>query len=162
MEFTIETVQPDDRARLLDIALATGLFSDEEAETLLGSTLDGLADGSLTPDHHALVCRDTTHNELVGWTYFAADAFADGVWNVWWIGVHPTYFGTGAAAKILTHIENFVTALGCRVLVIETSDSTSTARARNFYVKSDYIQRGLIPDFYGPGEAKVVFSRTLS
>ena len=48
-----------------------------------------------------------------------------------------------------------------RVVVIETSDGDALARARAFYARRGYAERGRVPDFFAPGEAKVIFSRTL-
>ena len=53
-------------------------------------------------------------------------------------------------------------ASGARVIVIETSDQPHLARARTFYRKFGYVERGRIPDFYADGDAKVIFSRSLA
>jgi ribosomal protein S18 acetylase RimI-like enzyme len=62
----------------------------------------------------------------------------------------------------LSNIERDAAALGARVIVIETSDQEALARARNFYLKRGYEERGRIPDFYAEGDSKVIFSRSLA
>ena len=156
----IEPANIVERAALIHIALRTGLFSSEEAEALLGSTLDGLANGSLPAYHQAVVCRRAQSAEVLGWSYFAPDAYAEGVWNIWWIGVAPHHHGRGVAQALLSHIEETIVHSGGRVIVIETSDQQPTARSRRFYEKSGYRECGRVPDFYGPGEAKVIFARS--
>jgi ribosomal protein S18 acetylase RimI-like enzyme len=84
------------------------------------------------------------------------------VLNVWWIGVDPNSHGSAAGKILLTHIEALAVAQGIRLIVIETSDQPLLARAQRFYMKHGYIERGRVPDFYGPGDAKVIFSRTLA
>jgi len=36
------------------------------------------------------------------------------------------------------------------------------ARARSFYKKFGYSERGVIPQFYSENEAKIIFSRTIT
>lgn len=158
----IEPVRNDERGALLSLAVDTGLFSPENAEGLLGGVLDSLAAGELPKGHTAVACRESPGGPAIGWSYFAPDPYAEQVWNVWWIGAGPKHHGTGAGQALLSHIEQAAAASGVRVIVIETSDQGALARARNFYMKAGYAERGRIPDFYAEGEAKVLFSRSLT
>lgn len=98
----------------------------------------------------------------MGWSYYAPDPYAEGVLNVWWIGVDPQHFGQGIGRALLSSIEEEASKTGARVVVVETSDQPLLARARAFYRGCGYVERGRIPDFYGVNEAKVIFSRTLN
>lgn len=158
----IESVILGERASLLTICTQTGLFTPDDAEALLGHVLDELAGGGLGAGHAAVACRAAPSGPALGWAYFAPDAFADAVWNLWWIGVHPAHHGSGAGRALLDHVERTVAAAQGRVLVIETSDQPPLARARSFYTQAGYRECGRIPDFYAPGDAKVIFARTLS
>lgn len=155
----IDTVVEQDREALIAIAVSTGLFTFEEAEGLLGEVLDGLASGSLPEGHQAAACRLRAGGSFIGWTYFAPDQHAQGVWNLWWIGLDPEHHGVGAGVQLLRHAEHMVAFKGGRVLVIETSDAPALARARRFYEAQGYRECGRIPDFYAEGESKVVFAR---
>jgi ribosomal protein S18 acetylase RimI-like enzyme len=156
----IEPIRVDERESLLRIAVETGLFTSEDAEGLLGSILTALAEGSLPDGHEAVACRTIEGGEAIGWSYFAPDQYADGVCNVWWIGVLPPFHGTGAGRTLLAHVEGKAVERGARVIVIETSDQSLLARARKFYTGLGYVECGRIPDFYTNGEAKVIFSRS--
>ncbi len=158
----IRPVQPDERARLLDIAVSTGLFQPADAEGLLGSVLDDLAAGGLPAGHAAVAVDSAGTGRAAGWAYYAPDAYAGNVWNLWWIGVDPAAHGTGVGRVLLEHVEGVVSGSEGRVLVIETSDLPSMARARAFYARAGYRERGRIPDFYADGEAKVIFSKRVS
>ncbi len=68
----------------------------------------------------------------------------------------------GVGQALLSYVEQTAAASGARVIVIETSDLPSLARARNFYLKHGYEERGRIPDFYATGESKIIFSRSLA
>jgi ribosomal protein S18 acetylase RimI-like enzyme len=155
----IEPVAIQNRGALLSIAVSTGLFTSEEADFLLGGVLDRLSSGELPDGHQAFACRPEPGASLIGWTYFAPDQHASGVWNLWWIGVHPGSHGTGVGLQLLHHAEKIVASHGGRVLVVETSDAVALARARRFYEVEGYRECGRIPDFYAEGEAKVLFAR---
>lgn len=157
----MEPVRDDERGALLGLAVDTGLFTIEDAESLLGGVLDSLAAGELPEGHAAVACREFTGGSAIGWSYFAPDQYAERVWNVWWIGVSPKHHGTGAGQALLSHIENAAAESKVRVIVIETSDQDTLSRARNFYLKFGYLERGRIPDFYAEGESKVLFSRSV-
>lgn len=158
----IRPIHPDERARLLEIAVSTGLFTPADAEGLLGSVLGALAAGELPAGHAAVAVGAPGAGGAVGWAYYAPDAYAENVWNLWWIGVDPAAHGTGAGRVLLEHFEGVVSANGGRVLVIETSDLPQLARAQAFYARAGYAERGRIPDFYADGEAKVIFSKRIS
>jgi len=158
----ITPVQVGERQELLDLAVRTGLFSIEDAEGLLGGVLDSLYAQELPEGHAAVACRASTGEEILGWSYFAPDPYAESVLNVWWIGADPLQHGRGVGSALLSHVETEARKAGARVVVIETSDQPSLARARAFYVKRGYMERGRIPDFYALSDAKVIFSRTLT
>jgi ribosomal protein S18 acetylase RimI-like enzyme len=158
----ITPVQVSERQELLDLAVRTGLFSPEDAEGLLGGVLDSLALQELPDGHAAVACRASTGEEILGWSYFAPDPYAESVLNVWWIGADPVQHGRGVGSALLSHVEAEASKAGVRVVIIETSDQVPLARARAFYMKRGYAERGRIPDFYGSSDAKVIFSRTLA
>lgn len=158
----IGPVQEHERQVPLRLVMTTGLFAPEEAESLLGEVLDSLAAGELPGGHTAVACREPHDGPAIGWSYYAPDPFAEKVWNVWWIGVSPNRHGEGAGQAILTHVEQAVVALSARVIVVETSDQVPLARARSFYLKQGYEERGRIPDLYAKGNSKVIYSRSIA
>lgn len=157
----IEAVNPRERANLLEVAVSTELFTPEEAESLLGGVLDGIASASMQVGHEVACCRSEDSDVALGWCYFAPDDHAQGVWNLWWIGVAPGHHGSGAGAALLRHVERRVISQGGRILIIETSDSDLLSRARRFYASNGYRECGRIPHFYSEDESKVIFSRRL-
>lgn len=158
----IEPVREDEHDHLLDIAVQTGLFTRDEAAGLLGAILTQSSARELPEGHTAVACRISSAGPAVGWAYFAPDPYADRVWNLWWIGVLPDHHGGGAARALLAYVERAAAAAGARLLIIETSDQALLARARRFYEKAGYVERGRIPQFYAEHEAKVIFSRNIT
>ena len=159
-EVRMGAIRFEDRAELLDLAASTGLFSLEEAAGLLGSVIDGLADRSL-PTGHTAFAATWEDGRIASWAYFAPDPYSEGVWNLWWIGVHPEFHRLGIATRMLRECERQVGENAGRVLIVETSDHEALGPARALYLKNGYGERGRVPDFYGPGDSKVIFSKSL-
>jgi ribosomal protein S18 acetylase RimI-like enzyme len=157
----IQDPRADERSRLLDIAVNTGLFDSDSAAALLGGILDAKHDGALDSSHRVRVWRAASDANASGWTYAAPDAHAPDIWNLWWIGVDPSAHGAGIGTALLRDIESLAQAAGARLLVIETSALPATARARRFYLREGYEACGRIPDFYADGDDKIVFARRL-
>lgn len=155
-------VKPEESTRLIQLGSATGLFTPEDAEFLLGQTLRDLHSGQLPEGHQAHAWTHGTSDEPVAWAYFAPTPKSNGVWDLWWIGVHPRHHGTGVGTAFLSAIEAKIRASEGRLLVIETSSLPPLEATRRFYRNRGYRECGSIPDFYGPGDDKVIFARVLS
>ena len=147
---------------LVALAVSTELFQPHEAQALLGETLDAFHAGQLGEGHSVGVWDEGQDRTALGWTYFAPDAHADGVWNVWWIGVAPSHHGRGVGRALLGAVEARVQAAGGRLLVIETSALPALARTRRFYERCGYAVCGRVPDFYADGDAKVIFAKRVT
>lgn len=148
-------------AHLLSIAEATGIFRDGEVDALLDGVLKDYFDGKLPPGHELRVCSDAADDSALGWAYFASSFKASGVWDLWWIGVDPGAQKSGVGGALLNCVEKRIEEKSGRILVIETSSMPALSPARSFYERRGYANCGLIPDFYGSGEAKVTFAKTL-
>ena len=162
MNFNIRKPNRIDADLLLDLADATGIFEENEVKELLGSTLEQLFTAQLAADHLVWLIEDLEQQKIVGWSYFAESGTAPGVWDVLWIGAHPKAHGTGASKFLLNEIEAEVGRRKGRLIIIETSSDPRLARARAFYPKLGYEERGSIPDFYARGISKIIFSKTIA
>jgi ribosomal protein S18 acetylase RimI-like enzyme len=140
--------------------MATGLFTPAEADMLLRQTLSAIHAGELGPDHAAVVYEDASEGVL-GWVYFAKNANANQVWDLWWIGVDPSFHARGVGTRLLHFVEQEVARRQGRVLIIETGTGDKLKNSREFYLRRSYLECGTIPHFYGPGEGKVTFARSL-
>ncbi|MFK7986742.1 MAG: GNAT family N-acetyltransferase [Sandaracinaceae bacterium] len=143
------------------IAIATGLFAAEEVGAIR-PMFDGGVDGSM-PGHTWLVAKDL--EAVLGAAYVAPEPFADRVWNLYFLGVSPDAQGKGVGRALVTEVERRLRELGdseARVLIIETSSGEGFDATRVFYAGLGYDEEARIRDYYGPGEAKVVFWKALT
>lgn len=163
-----------DQSALVDLARATGLFEAEELGFFSGMMTECF-NGEM-PGHEWLVlCGEPLAEDgeppaedgepsaedsgIIGGAYFAPEMMADGVWNLWFIGVHPDQQGQGHGSTLLTAVEDAVHAQGARLLLVETSGTDDMELARQFYVKANYKQEACICDFYKAGDDKIVFRK---
>lgn len=86
----------------------------------------------------------------------------DGKFELHWIGVHPSAHRGGFGPLLLADAEDLVVAGGGHQLTISTSTAPATQAARSFYARKCYERSSAyVPDFYGPGEGKVTFTKIL-
>lgn len=150
-------VGPGDASTVLSIAMESGLFAADE----LGDVQDMLESylaGELGADHH-WVTNDDEHPS--GVAYFAPEPFTQGVWNLLMLAVSPDRQGAGIGASLIEHAESVVAAAGARIMLIETSGTPEFDRTRSFYARCGYTEEARIRDYYGAGDDKVVFWKSL-
>jgi ribosomal protein S18 acetylase RimI-like enzyme len=124
--------------------------------------ITGFLDGMMEDNYWLVVEHETT---VVAAAYFAPEPFSDRVWNLYFIAVAPRQQGHGTGGALLDHIEEQLRARGrdaARILLIETSSRDEYAATRAFYRRHNYDEEARIRGFYGPGDDKVVFWKSLN
>lgn len=143
------------------IAVDTNMFASDEVDAF-DEMLGGFVDGS--PDGHAWVVGELD-GRVVGAAYYAPEPFGDRVWNLHFLAADPSTQGAGVGSALLRDAEAAIRALGpeaARVMIIETSSTDQYARTRDFYIHHDFVEEARIREFYGPGDHKVVFWKSLA
>lgn len=153
----IRPAKPDDTDTIMNLAEAIGLFEGEELEEL-GGMLAGYFEGSLGEGHDWVVCDDAG---VVGVAYFAPEQYADGVYNMYFIAVHPKSQGKGYGSAIINHVEKTLSEKGERLLLVETSGLPNFEMTRKFYRKQGYEEEARIRDYYKSGDDKIIFRKVL-
>ncbi|MGB3293559.1 MAG: GNAT family N-acetyltransferase, partial [Phormidesmis sp.] len=87
----IRPATSDDITALIALAEAIGLFQPHELEAFGGMMAEHL--GSEGEGDDTWIVDD--EDGLLGAAYYAPETFADGVWNLYFIGVHPAHQGKG-------------------------------------------------------------------
>ena len=83
--------------------------------------------------------------------------------NVWlgWFAVSPKLQGRGFGVRLMAETERAARALGYRKLFIETYDSVTFFRAREFYKKAGFSRAGMIANYLPDSSPMVVFLKEL-
>ena len=151
----IRQATADDKDSLLAIAQATGLFAPEELEGF-GEMMDDQLSGA---EEQCWIADD--ENGIVGAAYYAPEPFAEGVWNLYFIGVHPDEQGKGRGSALIRYVEERLRKQGDRLLLVETSAQESFEATRTFYRKNGYDEEARIRDYYKDGDDKIIFRKAL-
>lgn len=154
---TIRLAKTDDTDKIMNLAEAIGLFEGEELEEL-GSMLTGYFEGNLGEGHSWVVCDD---GGVVGVAYFAPEQYASGVYNLYFIAVHPKHQGKGYGTAMLKYVEKTLTEQKQRLLLVETSGLPNFEMTRKFYRKQGYEEEARIRDYYKAGDDKIIFRKVL-
>ncbi len=154
---TIRSATLEDSSQVRDIAIATGLF-DADSWPEIATVMTESVEAAET-DHVWIVLE--TGGAVIGAAYYAPEPFAHRMWNMYFLGVLPGHQGSGAGRALVAHVEQALRERGERVLIIETSGLESFEATRTFYARNGYDEEARIRDFYGPGDNKVVFWKSL-
>lgn len=138
-----------------DIVEEAGLFPREMVPDLLAGFLADPAGSG----QQWLSCE--IDGSVAGFCYAVEEMLAEGTWNMLAIGVGAETQSRGIGARIVGVLEDNIGQLGGRIVIVDTSGTEPFARARDFYRQNGYVQEATIRDFWGPGDDKVVFWKSL-
>jgi D-alanine-D-alanine ligase len=154
----IRTGIDSDRAALLEITRACGVFCPEEIEIADEVMRDGVAN---PPVNGYWILIAELEDRPVGWSCHGRVPLTDATFDLYWIAVAPEYQGAGIGKQLLAEVERQVAGLGGRWLLAETSSLASYHATREFYTRSGYSIVSQIADFYRLGDDKITFGKRL-
>ena len=155
---TIRPTCPGDRAAISALLEETGYFRPAELAVAREVLDDALAAG---PEGHYQSFAAEEHGHPVGWICFGPTPCTVGTYDIYWIAVAPGRQGRGLGKALLAHAEALIRERGGRLAIVETSGTERYHPTRQFYAKAAYHEAARVPDFYAPGDDKVIFSKTL-
>jgi len=155
----IRSSVPADREVVLGMLARTGFFRPDELEVAREVLDDALATGP-GGSYQSLVAADRT-GRARGWVCFGPTPCTLGTFDVYWIAVDPTWQSRGLGTALMGRAERQIARRGGRMVVIETSGQPRYTSTRQFYMKLGYQYAARIADFYGPGDDKIIYMKSL-
>ena len=150
-----------DRKEIVEIASATGLFSLADLAEFDAMASEHLNGNDNTQRWIVEESSEQADSGLRGAAYFAPEPFAEGVWNLYFIGVPPHEQGKGHGRSLVGHVEKELQQRGQRLLLVETSGTDSFERTRAFYRKIGFSEEARIRDYYSPDDDKIIFRKVI-
>ena len=147
-----------DKPSILEILRNTPEFKPLEvfvAEELIDSYLDqGTVSG-----YYLLTAEE--NSQVAGYICYGDTPLTEGTWDIYWIAVSHKLQGRGIGRTLMSAAEEAIKRAHGRFILIETSSTTEYEKTRRFYhgIGCSVICR--IPDFYVPGDDKIVFEKRL-
>lgn len=157
MSCSLRPVGRAHRARLETLVRDTGLFREAEVRTaveLLDEALDGDDDYRFLGAFHG--------DELVGYACFGPTPDTVGTFDLYWIAVDKQRQGSGIGTQLVTAVEQRLSAVGGRLIVVETSSRSDYDATRRFYEAKGYTRTATIPGYYAQGDDLVIYIKDLT
>jgi D-alanine-D-alanine ligase len=154
---TLRVPRADDRARVLAIIEATGVFRPDEVAIALEVFDAAVA----APGRDYWPIGAYRDDQLAGFAICGPVPCTLATWDLYWIAVDPATHGAGIGRQLMAHCEATIRAEGGRLVVVETSSRADYGPTRAFYRRLDYREAATIPEYYAPGDALVVYTKLL-
>jgi ribosomal protein S18 acetylase RimI-like enzyme len=157
MTVTIRPMSAADKTPLMRILKNTPEFKPFEvvvAEELIDYYLsDGVKSG-----YNILIADD---GEVAGYVCYGETPCTVGTWDIYWIAVSQDKRGKGIGKLLDSAAETAIRKANGRLAFIETSSTPLYDNTRRFYQGRGYETIARIPDFYMPGDDKLILQKKL-
>ncbi len=144
-----------DGPQIQDIAARTGVFSQEEVETVEALWQDYLTVGPVVGGYNFIVEKDG--DQVLGFACYGPRDLTSGVFDLYWIAVDARSHRNGVGRRLLNATEEAVRQAGGRMLIAETSGTPQYEPTRKFYLGMGYKVEATIRDFYTEGDDLAIF-----
>ncbi|MFZ0283265.1 MAG: GNAT family N-acetyltransferase [Bacteroidales bacterium] len=149
----------NDRKDIEEILRSSGFFYEFEVATALEIADDTLAKGGEKSGYYWLKVVD--EDGFAAFANYGKNAFSTHSWDLYWIAVHQKSRNRKLGTLLLKAVEDDVRERGGKILWIETSGRPLYDSTEKFYQRNGYHLEASLRDFYGPGDPKQIYSRTL-
>jgi ribosomal protein S18 acetylase RimI-like enzyme len=147
-----------DKAAIEKILQVTQEFTPAEVKVAL-ELIDLYLEYGIGSDYHILVAE--VDNTPAGYICFGPTPLTEGTWDIYWMAVDPRKQRQGIGRRLLNDAEGSMSKVQGRLILIETSSKPEYEKTRKFYESCDYEIIARIPDFYTPGDDKLVFQKVI-
>ena len=147
-----------DKTALMRILKNTPEFKSFEvvvAEELIDSYLSDPE----KPEYNILIAEDDV--ELAGYICYGETPCTVGTWDIYWVAVAREKRNRGIGKALSEAAETAVKKARGRMIFIETSSTPLYENTRSFYLGRGYELIARIPDFYMPGDDKLIMRKKL-
>ena len=100
-------------------------------------------------------------SSISGYICYGETPCTVGTWDIYWIAVAREKRGRGIGRALAEAAETAIKKSGGRQAVIETSSTPLYENTRSFYLGHGYETIARIPDFYLPGDDKLILRKIL-
>ena len=147
-----------DLAAIRTLIEETNLFSPTEIEIAAELVGEFLRHGTNSGYRFTVAESD---GEVIGYACFGAIPCTLASYDLYWIAVHPSKQHGGIGKRLLENVERRIAEDSGTHVYVDTSGRDAYVPTRAFYERMGYIRAAVLPDFYAPGDAKVIYVKSL-
>jgi ribosomal protein S18 acetylase RimI-like enzyme len=148
----------EDKPRLIEILRDTPEFKPFEVE-VAEELIDSYLSDPSGSGYHILVAD--VNSNLAGYICYGSTPLTEGTWDIYWVAVARERQGQGIGSALMKSAEKEIVRAKGRLAIIETSSTPAYEKTRRFHTSQGYEIVARIPDFYAPGDDKLVLQKRL-
>jgi len=152
-------VMADDVGRVRSLVASTGFFNAAEVDVAADLVTERLSKGIRSGYHFILAERGSG---LVAYACYGPIEGTQGSFDLFWIAVAPEEQGKGLGPQVFARAETAMRKAGAKRIYVDTSSSDRYAPTRGFYQRMGFEEDARLPDFYAPGDSKVIYVKDVS
>lgn len=153
-----ENVIESDLNAVREIVASTDMFYDHEIDVAVELVQERLSRGPASGYFFVFAELD---GRVVGYSCYGPIACTTHSYDLFWIAVHRGQQGGGIGKILLAESEKRIAQAGGKRIYVETSSRELYVPTRAFYDRTGYERVAVLDEFYGPGDAKVIFVKTV-
>ncbi len=154
----IRPMTHDDKPAVMDVLRATPEFKPVEV-VVAEELIDCYLATSYQSGYHILVAETDSH--VAGYICYGPTPLTEGTWDIYWIATAPEHQGKGVGGALLAVAESKIGETRGRLIIIETSAKPEYEKTRRFYGSHGYREVSRVPDFYAPGDDRLIIQKRL-
>lgn len=147
----------EDKPALMEILQNTLEFKPSEV-----SVAEEVIDSYLYDPHSYNIFIAEVNKSIAGYICYGLTPLTESTWDIYWLVVSPDKRGQGVGGALTAFAEEQIKKDGGRLVVIETSAKPGYEKTRHFYLSHGYEIICRIPDFYAPGDDKIILQKHIS
>ena len=159
MAVNVRPMKPEDKAQIMKILRNTPEFTAEEvivAEELIDLYLQ---QGAVFSGYRVMVSEGS--DDPTGYICFGPTPMTENTWDIYWMAVAGEKQGQGIGRALIDAAETEIRKDRGRLSMIETSSKPNYEKTRAFHVARGYELIATVPDFYAPGDDKMIYRKLL-
>ena len=110
---------------------------------------------------YRFIFADRNNKRMIGFACYGPIAVTVSSFDLYWIAVETSAVGTGIGTTIMEELLRIVFSQGGTKIFVETSSRPGYAQARSFYYRHGFDHICTVPNFYAPGDDKLILGRSL-
>lgn len=149
-----DVVRPDDHLAVRRIIERTGFFRPEELDVAAELVEERLKRGDASGYDFLFAEQDA---QVVAYACYGRIPCTVSSFDLYWIAVDPAFQRRGLGRALMSAVEARIAAAGGSRIYIDTSGMAKYTPTRSFYEQSGFRCEARLPDFYAPGDDRVIF-----
>lgn len=155
-EVEVRAATPSDRDGLAAVVSSDATFKPDEQVVALE-----LIDASLAASSDYELRVASLAGWVSGYICFGPTPMTLNTYDLYWIVVHAQARGQGVARALVAAMEALLRERGGGQIRVETSETEGYGAARQLYDRLGYREAGRLSNFYGPGDALLIYYKEL-